>query len=166
VRDAFRQEFDIAAVLTNDTDLVEPMRIVTRELGMYAILFWCLAGGRSRSPRAGEVDSRFTLSSAQILSDCRIPRIALRESTTVLLAAGLNISTNQSDQMVGCRRLIHIEADHQTIIGACFIHGGNTRFSREFEPLLSGHSTERNEREALATPWRSIAEHCGVGRGI
>jgi hypothetical protein len=27
VRDAFRQAFDIAAVLTNDTDLVEPMRM-------------------------------------------------------------------------------------------------------------------------------------------
>jgi hypothetical protein len=34
VRDAFRRAFDVAAVLTNDTDLVEPMRIVTRELGM------------------------------------------------------------------------------------------------------------------------------------
>jgi hypothetical protein len=29
VRDAFRQAFDIAAVLTNDTDLVEPVRIVS-----------------------------------------------------------------------------------------------------------------------------------------
>jgi uncharacterized LabA/DUF88 family protein len=38
VRDAFRREFDIAAVLTNDTDLVEPMRIVTRELGMHVTL--------------------------------------------------------------------------------------------------------------------------------
>jgi len=38
VRDAFRHEFDIAAVLTNDTDLVEPMRIVTQELGMHLTL--------------------------------------------------------------------------------------------------------------------------------
>ena len=38
VRDAFRQAFDIAAVLTNDTDLVEPVRIVTRELGMHVTL--------------------------------------------------------------------------------------------------------------------------------
>jgi NYN domain len=38
VRDAFRQAFDIAAVLTNDTDLVEPVRIVTRELGMLVTL--------------------------------------------------------------------------------------------------------------------------------
>lgn len=34
VRDAFRGSFDLAAVLTNDTDLVEPIRIVTQELGL------------------------------------------------------------------------------------------------------------------------------------
>ena len=32
VRDAFKGHFDLAAVLTNDTDLVEPVRIVTQEL--------------------------------------------------------------------------------------------------------------------------------------
>jgi hypothetical protein len=34
VRDAFKGAFDMAAVLTNDTDLVEPIRIVTAELGL------------------------------------------------------------------------------------------------------------------------------------
>ena len=34
VRDACKGGFDLAAVLTNDTDLVEPIRIVTRELGL------------------------------------------------------------------------------------------------------------------------------------
>ena len=34
----FRGSFDIAAVLTNDTDLVEPMRIVSQELGMHVTL--------------------------------------------------------------------------------------------------------------------------------
>jgi hypothetical protein len=33
VRDAFKGAFDMAAVPTNDTDLLEPIRIVTRELG-------------------------------------------------------------------------------------------------------------------------------------
>lgn len=33
VRDAFTNAFDIAYVLTNDTDLVEPIRIVTEEVG-------------------------------------------------------------------------------------------------------------------------------------
>lgn len=34
VRDALTGRFDEAAVLTNDTDLVEPIRIVTREAGL------------------------------------------------------------------------------------------------------------------------------------
>lgn len=34
VRDGFLRSFDGAAVLTNDTDLVEPIRIVTQELGL------------------------------------------------------------------------------------------------------------------------------------
>jgi len=34
VRDAFAARFDLAAMLTNDTDLVEPIRIVTQELGL------------------------------------------------------------------------------------------------------------------------------------
>jgi uncharacterized LabA/DUF88 family protein len=34
VRDAFKGAFDVAAVLTNDTDLVEPVRIVTQEIGL------------------------------------------------------------------------------------------------------------------------------------
>jgi uncharacterized LabA/DUF88 family protein len=38
MRDAFQGNFDIAAVLTNDTDLVEPLRIVTRERGMQVTL--------------------------------------------------------------------------------------------------------------------------------
>jgi uncharacterized LabA/DUF88 family protein len=34
VRDAFKGAFDEAAILTNDTDLVEPLRIVTQEAGL------------------------------------------------------------------------------------------------------------------------------------
>lgn len=33
LRDAFRSEFDVAVVVSNDTDLVEPIRIVIAELG-------------------------------------------------------------------------------------------------------------------------------------
>jgi len=33
VRDAFRAEFDVAVVISNDSDLYEPIRIVTQELG-------------------------------------------------------------------------------------------------------------------------------------
>jgi hypothetical protein len=38
VRDAFKGAFDVAAVLTNDTDLVEPVRIVTQEIGLSVTL--------------------------------------------------------------------------------------------------------------------------------
>lgn len=34
LRDAYTGNFDVAAVLSNDTDLVEPIRIVTQELGL------------------------------------------------------------------------------------------------------------------------------------
>jgi hypothetical protein len=38
VRDGFQKKFETAAVLTNDTDLVEPLRIVTEEVGLPIIL--------------------------------------------------------------------------------------------------------------------------------
>jgi hypothetical protein len=34
VRDGFKGVFDVGVVLTNDTDLVEPLRIVTQEIGL------------------------------------------------------------------------------------------------------------------------------------
>ncbi|MGH9605251.1 MAG: NYN domain-containing protein [Terracidiphilus sp.] len=34
VRDAFQGKFDVAAVLSNDTDIIEPVRIVVEELGL------------------------------------------------------------------------------------------------------------------------------------
>ena len=45
VRDAFIGAFDRAAVLTNDTDLVEPIRIVTQELHREVILLTPLRKG-------------------------------------------------------------------------------------------------------------------------
>lgn len=38
VRDAFTNKFDIAVVITNDTDLVEPLRIVSKEAGKKLVL--------------------------------------------------------------------------------------------------------------------------------
>jgi uncharacterized LabA/DUF88 family protein len=34
VRDAFQRNFEVAVLITNDSDLAEPVRIVTKELGM------------------------------------------------------------------------------------------------------------------------------------
>jgi len=49
LRDAFLDKFDIAYVVTNDTDLVEPIRIVTEEVGKQVCI---VAPCRSRSARA------------------------------------------------------------------------------------------------------------------
>ncbi|MEM1088439.1 MAG: NYN domain-containing protein, partial [Pseudomonadota bacterium] len=38
VRDGFTDAFDVAYVLTNDTDLVEPIRIVTEEIGKEVVI--------------------------------------------------------------------------------------------------------------------------------
>lgn len=38
VRDAFQDNFDVAFVITNDTDLVEPIKIVTQELGKDVVI--------------------------------------------------------------------------------------------------------------------------------
>ncbi|PSM16761.1 NYN domain-containing protein [Nitratireductor sp. StC3] len=48
VRDAFVNAFDVAYVITNDTDLVEPIRIVTQEVGKQVCI---VAPCRSRSSR-------------------------------------------------------------------------------------------------------------------
>lgn len=48
VRDAFTNSFDVAYVITNDTDLVEPIRIVTQEVGKQVCI---VAPCRARSQR-------------------------------------------------------------------------------------------------------------------
>lgn len=48
LRDAFLDKFDVAYVLTNDTDLVEPIRIVTQEVGKQVCI---VAPCRSRNYR-------------------------------------------------------------------------------------------------------------------
>lgn len=40
LRDAFMDEFDVALVLSQDTDLIEPLRVVKSELGKTVILGW------------------------------------------------------------------------------------------------------------------------------
>ncbi len=54
VRDAFTHAFDQAAVLTNDTDLIEPIRIVTKEAGLPVTL---LTPVKSASPGLVKVSS-------------------------------------------------------------------------------------------------------------
>jgi hypothetical protein len=44
VRDGFKNDFNTAAVLTNDTDLCEPLRIVSQELGLPVVLLTPVTG--------------------------------------------------------------------------------------------------------------------------
>lgn len=50
VRDAFTEAFDVAYVVTNDTDLVEPIRIVTQEVGKPVCIVAPTRSRDSRSP--------------------------------------------------------------------------------------------------------------------
>jgi hypothetical protein len=50
VRDAFLDLFDVAYVLTNDTDLVEPIRIVTQEVAKQVCIVAPCRPRNSRSP--------------------------------------------------------------------------------------------------------------------
>ncbi len=70
VRDAFRDAFDLAAVLTNDTDLVEPIRIVTQELGLPVTLLSRLPNRQPRLRRSSAAS--VTSSPISALASCRI----------------------------------------------------------------------------------------------
>jgi len=48
VRDALTNVFDVAVVLTNDTDLIEPIRIVREEAGKIVGLLSPMSGGKKR----------------------------------------------------------------------------------------------------------------------
>ena len=52
VRDAFERRFELAAVLTNDTDLVEPIRIVTQDLKLPVTLLTPVAQAATALMRA------------------------------------------------------------------------------------------------------------------
>jgi hypothetical protein len=54
VRDAFKGHFDLAAVLSNDTDLVEPVRIVTQELNLPVTLLTPDRTGRGLADEGGD----------------------------------------------------------------------------------------------------------------
>lgn len=50
LRDAFRRDFEVGVLVTNDSDLVAPIQVVTQELGLkVGILFPVLNGGRHPS---------------------------------------------------------------------------------------------------------------------
>ena len=85
VRDAFKGEFDVGAVLTNDTDLVEPIRIVTQEVGLPVTLL-CPQGQPATSLRNVASSVRHI---APYVGPCQLPDpVTLPDGRTVRKPAG------------------------------------------------------------------------------
>jgi hypothetical protein len=83
VRDAFRHEFDVAVVVSNDTDLVEPIRVVSAELAKPVGLI-CPAPRPARSLTRVATFCRFItpgrLAAAQLPD--QIPETTIRKPAT------------------------------------------------------------------------------------
>lgn len=81
VRDGFRREFEVAAVLTSDSDLAEPFRIVTEELGLPVILlhpYVADAKGTLREPARklrAYVDGRIKKIREGLLAASQLPEV-------------------------------------------------------------------------------------------
>lgn len=72
--DAFRGRFDVAVVVSNDSDLVEPIRLVRAELGKpVLVLFPCTNPGRRESVDLKKVALTSKLVDPTILAACRLP---------------------------------------------------------------------------------------------
>ena len=80
VRDAFTNAFDQAAVLTNDTDLVEPIRIVTQELQRKVILLTPVAQAATSLARV----SSHIRHIQPYLGPCALPNVIQLANGTIL----------------------------------------------------------------------------------
>ena len=82
VNDAWSQRFDVALVLSQDTDLIEPMRIVSQERGLKVGLVWL--DGKRPNPKLANV-ATFTrhLSSADLTAS-QFPSLIARTSGPVI----------------------------------------------------------------------------------
>lgn len=71
LNDAFRDEFDVALVVSQDTDLLEPLRIVKHDLGKIVGIGWMDSNGPGRRHRA--VSDFIRHANRSILSRCQFP---------------------------------------------------------------------------------------------
>jgi hypothetical protein len=76
--DAFREEFDVAVVVSNDSDLLEPVRIAREELGR-TVGVLRVEGGQRRCIFSGRVDfirtvRRGHFAAAQLPEETTSPR--------------------------------------------------------------------------------------------
>jgi len=85
VRDAFKGAFDLAAVLTHDTDLAEPVRIVTQELGLAVTLL-----SPSGQPAGALINAATSLRHVRpYVGPCQMPdQVTLPNARTVKKPAG------------------------------------------------------------------------------
>ncbi|MFD2854517.1 NYN domain-containing protein [Seohaeicola zhoushanensis] len=69
--DAFRERFDVALVLSQDTDLIEPLRVVTQDLKKVVGVGWLDASRPGKKHRA--VTSFIRHANPSILGRCQFP---------------------------------------------------------------------------------------------
>jgi uncharacterized LabA/DUF88 family protein len=72
VLDACRGRFDAAAVVSKDSDLIEPVRIVTEEIGL-EVHIWDPQRGWKKSDALDEVATTYTKLSHKMLASCLFP---------------------------------------------------------------------------------------------
>jgi uncharacterized LabA/DUF88 family protein len=77
VRDGYTDAYDVAYVLTNDTDLIEPIRIVTQEIGKLVIIVPPILPHSPKNPvpptSLKNVSSDFNLIDDAMLAACQFP---------------------------------------------------------------------------------------------
>jgi len=71
LHDAHRGNYDQAIVVSGDSDLAEPIRLVTQELGLYVTVF--NPHGRSKSKELGRVSTRHQAVDVTSLRSCLLP---------------------------------------------------------------------------------------------
>lgn len=71
LNDAFRERFDVALVLSQDTDLIEPLRIVRHDLGLTLGVCWMEATNPGKKHR--RVTSFIRHITPSMLSRCQFP---------------------------------------------------------------------------------------------
>ncbi|MBB4123135.1 NYN domain-containing protein [Martelella radicis] len=88
VRDGYRGDYDVAYVLTNDTDLIEPIRIVTQELGLEVVLVPRILPRSPKNPVPPKalkaVSSGFKLIEDEMLAACLLPQQVIKPNGSVL----------------------------------------------------------------------------------
>ena len=71
LRDAFRDEFDVALVVSQDTDLLEPLRIVKHEIKKIVGVVWLEDGSPGKKHRAATSFIRHA--NPSVLKRCQFP---------------------------------------------------------------------------------------------